>query len=60
MGMNAGSIDADGQVMVTGGSVIAFGGICEVPSGSSVNGYTSSGTSFAAGDYTLSDSDPYV
>ena len=60
MGMNAGSIDADGQIMVTGGSVIAFGGICEVPSGSSVNGYTSSGTSFAAGDYTLSDSDGNV
>ena len=56
MGGMAGSIDADGSISVTGGTVIALGGICETPENGSVCTYISSGTSFAAGDYVLSDS----
>ena len=55
MGNMAGSVDADGSVTVTGGTIVSFGGICQLPSGSSVNTYVSSGTSFSAGDYTLTD-----
>ncbi|MBQ7698962.1 MAG: carbohydrate-binding domain-containing protein [Clostridia bacterium] len=56
MGGVAGSVDADGTVTVTGGTIVALGGVCEVPEGDSVNTYVSSGTSFSAGDYTVSDS----
>ena len=53
----AGSVDTDGSVTVTGGTIIALGGICEIPSGGSgANVYASNGTSFSAGDYTLTDS----
>ena len=56
MGGMAGSVDLDGSISVTGGTIIAFGGICEVPSGGSgANVYISNGTSFKAGDYTLTD-----
>lgn len=55
-GMTSGSVDLDGTLKVTGGTIIALGGICETPSSGSVNTYISSGTSFSAGDYTLSDS----
>jgi len=52
----AGSVDVDKSITVTGGTIIAFGGICETPE-SSQNGYTANGQSFSAGTYTLSDSD---
>lgn len=55
MGGMAGSVDVDGSVTVTGGTIVALGGICEVPSGSSVNYYAASGVSFSAGDYALTD-----
>ena len=55
MGGVAGSIDLDGSFTVTGGTLAAFGGICSIPSGSSVNTYVSGGTSFAAGSYSLLD-----
>ncbi|MBR6918493.1 MAG: carbohydrate-binding domain-containing protein [Clostridia bacterium] len=55
-GSMAGSVDVDGTVTVTGGTLIAFGGICEVPSSDDINLYVSSGTTFSAGDYTLTDS----
>ena len=56
-GSMAGSIDVDGSIKMTGGTVVALGGICETPSssGSSVNTYISSGTSFSAGAYSLKD-----
>ncbi len=60
MGGMAGSVDVNGSVIVTGGTIVALGGICQVPSGSSVNYYASSGTSFQAGDYALTDSDGNV
>ena len=55
MGGMAGSVDADGSVKVTGGTIIALGGICETPNGSD-NCCTvlMSGQSFAAGSYTVS------
>ena len=49
----AGSIDVDGSIKVTGGTVVALGGICETPGSGSVNTYISSGTSFSAGNYSL-------
>ncbi len=55
MGGMAGSIDVDGKITMTGGTVVALGGVCEVPEDGGVNTYVSSGTSFAAGDYTVSD-----
>lgn len=55
-GMMAGSVDVDGSVTVTGGTIVALGGICETPASGSVNTYISSGTSFAAGDYVLTNS----
>lgn len=55
-GMVSGSVDLDGTLKVTGGTIIALGGICETPTSGSVNTYISSGTSFSAGSYTLSDS----
>ena len=55
-GSVAGSIDVDGSIKVTGGTVVALGGICETPSSGSVNTYISRGTSFQSGSYTLTDS----
>ena len=52
----AGSVDCDGTVTVTGGAIVALGGVCETPGTGSVNTYISSGTSFSAGAYTLTDS----
>lgn len=54
-GMVSGSVDVDGSISVTGGTIVAFGGICETPGSGSVNTYVSSGTSFSAGEYTLSE-----
>ncbi|MBR6405956.1 MAG: carbohydrate-binding domain-containing protein [Lachnospiraceae bacterium] len=56
MGGMAGSVDLDGTLRVTGGTIIALGGICETPGSGSVNTYISNGTSFAAGNYSLQDS----
>jgi hypothetical protein len=55
-GSVSGSIDVDGSVIVTGGTVFAMGGICETPE-DSVNAYVMSGQSFSAGEYVLKDSD---
>lgn len=55
-GRMAGSLDTDGTVVIKGGTVVALGGICETPT-NSVNAYVSGGTTFAAGDYSLKDSD---
>ncbi len=54
MGSVAGSVDVDGSVTVDGGCIIACGGVCEGPEGKA-NAYIESGTSLAAGDYTLTD-----
>ncbi len=52
----AGSVDVDRTLSVTGGTILAFGGICETPSGGSgACVYVSQGTSFSAGDYALKD-----
>lgn len=51
-GSVAGSVDVDGSIEVSGGMIVAFGGICELPS-NSVNVYASQGTSFQAGAYSL-------
>ena len=60
MGSVAGSVDVDGTIQVTGGTIVAFGGICEIPTTGSVNVYTASGSTFAAGSYTLADGDGNV
>ena len=56
MGGVAGSVDVDGKITVTGGTIVALGGICEVPSTGSVNTYVTNKTTFGAGTYTVSDS----
>ena len=55
MGGMSGSVDTDGTVTVTGGTIVALGGICQIPSDGSVNTYVSSGTSFSAGEYRITD-----
>ena len=55
MGGMSGSVDVDGTVSVTGGTIVAFGGICSVPGNGSVNTYVSNGTGFSAGKYSLLD-----
>ena len=55
MGNMAGSVDTDGSVIVTGGTIVALGGICQLPQNGSVNTYVSSGTGFSAGEYRLTD-----
>ena len=55
MGGMSGSVDVDGTVTVTGGTIVALGGICQLPQSGSVNTYVSSGTSFPAGTYRLTD-----
>ena len=55
MGGMAGSVDADGTVTVTGGTIVALGGICQTPQSGSVNTYVSNGTSFSAGAYRIAD-----
>ena len=56
MGGMAGSVDLDGTISVTGGTMVALGGICETPSGGD-NCCTvlMNGQSFAAGEYTVTD-----
>ena len=56
MGGMAGSLDTDRGATVTGGTIVALGGISTVPGGESVNTWVSAGTSLSAGDYTLTDS----
>jgi len=49
-----GSVDVDGSVQVTGGTILALGGICELPE-NSCNYYASSGVSIGAGTLQLLD-----
>ena len=56
-GRMAGSIDVNDKVYVNGGTVAAFGGICELPDTSSAAcTVVMNGTNFAAGSYTVNDS----
>ena len=56
MGGMAGSVDLDGTISVTGGTLVALGGICETPNGSGdCCTVLMSGQSFAAGEYTVTD-----
>ncbi len=55
MGGMAGSIDVDGKITVTGGTVVAFGGVCETPESGSVCTYISGETSLGSGSYTVTD-----
>ena len=55
-GSMAGSVDVDNSITVTGGCIIALGGICETPE-DSVNAYCSSSISTSAGTYTVTDED---
>ena len=55
-GMMAGSIDTETGVTVTGGTVVALGGICETPKGETNCCVVLLGDeSFGAGDYTVTD-----
>ena len=51
----AGSIDVDREITIKGGTCIALGGICEYPQGCESLIYNRQ--SFAAGDYSLTDSE---
>ncbi len=53
-GNMAGSVDTDGKITITGGTIVALGGICELPENSQ-NTYSSAGTLFSAGSYTIKD-----
>lgn len=48
----SGSIDVDGEIVVTGGTTVALGGICETPVNSQ-NAYVLSGSTFSTGKYTV-------
>ena len=50
----SGSVDVDGTVTVTGGTIVALGGVCETPV-NSVNAYVLSSVSFNSGSYSLKD-----
>lgn len=50
----SGSVDVDGTVTVTGGTIVALGGVCETPV-NSVNAYVLSSISFNSGSYSLKD-----
>ena len=63
MGTVAGSIDVEGSVTVTDGTVVALGGICETPTNESCNtivirqgGGLSDNASFSSGEYSITDS----
>lgn len=56
-GQVAGSIDVEKTVTVTGGTVVAFGCICETPSGSSCYTMYASRKSFSSGSYAVKDGD---
>ena len=49
----SGSLDADGSVKVTGGTIVALGGICELPASSSRPVVKMQRKSFSAGEYVL-------
>ena len=51
----SGSVDVDGTLTVTGGTIVALGGVCETPV-NSVNAYVLSSVSFSSGSYSLKDS----
>ncbi len=53
-GTVSGSVDVDGTVTVTGGTIVALGGVCETPV-NSVNAYVLSSVSFSSGSYSLKD-----
>ena len=58
MGGMAGSIDCENGLSVTGGNVIALGGICETPEGSSTNyTVTFNRTTLKAGKYLVTDAE---
>ena len=50
----SGSVDVDGTVTITGGTIVALGGVCETPV-NSVNAYVLSSVSFNSGSYSLKD-----
>lgn len=50
----AGSVEVKGRVSVTGGTLLAFGQICDLPADGSVNGLIARGKTFASGDYQFS------
>ncbi len=52
----SGSVDLDRELTVTGGTIIAIGGICETPGKNSCNYVKANRKSFTAGKYVLSDS----
>ena len=52
----SGSLDADGSVRVTGGTIVALGGICELPASSSCPVVKMQRKSFSAGEYALKTS----
>ena len=56
-GNMAGSLDTDRGVTVTGGTIIALGGICETPSGSSCPVAVMQRKTFGAGSYVLKAAD---
>ena len=53
-GTVSGSVDVDGTVTVTDGTIVALGGVCETPV-NSVNAYVLSSVSFSSGSYSLKD-----
>ena len=55
MGGMSGSVDVDGSISVTGGTIVALGGISGLPQNGSVNTYVSDGASFTAGEYRIAD-----
>ncbi len=54
MGGMAGSVDADGSVKVSGGTIVALGGISVTPGSDSCCTVLMGGQSFSAGSYTVS------
>jgi len=51
----AGSIDVDGSISITGGTCIALGGICELPTSGSCNYVRIQRKTFSSGSYSISD-----
>ena len=49
----SGSLDADGSVKVTGGTIVALGGICELPASSSCPIVKMQRKTFSAGEYAI-------
>ena len=51
----AGSIDVEGNLTVSGGTIIALGGICETPSNQDVCTYINDSLRLAKGSYSFKD-----